>query len=88
MDTMKRRGLLRFWDKWLWIRDVSYLAQSKCEGVCDFFLKLGSFWIGGVCQFYLNIRGVSGVMWWPGANTNSLLVGSGDFEFRVGDKGI
>jgi hypothetical protein len=31
---------------------------------------------------------MSGVMGWPNMDTNSFLITSGDFKFRVSDKGI
>jgi hypothetical protein len=41
-----------------------------------------------VYQFVCNVGGVSGVVGWPSANTNLLLISCGDFEFGVGNKGV
>jgi hypothetical protein len=88
MDAAKCRGLLGFWMKWGRVRDMDGLAYPKHKGICDFFWESGSCQIRGVYWFVSDMRGMSGVMWWPGANTNSLLVSSRDFKFGVGDKGI
>jgi hypothetical protein len=88
MDVTEHRGLAGFWLEWGWIRDVSNLAYSKCEGVSDFFGKLGSFGFRGVYRVVPNVRRMSGVMWWPDANTNTFLIARRDFKLRVGDKGI
>jgi hypothetical protein len=88
MDASKCRGLAGFWMEWGWVGDVSNLAYSKCEGVSDFFMEWGSFWFRGVYRFVLNVRGMSRVVGWPSANTNSFLVSGRDFKFGICDEGI
>jgi hypothetical protein len=68
--------------------DVSNLAYSKGEGVSDFFEKWGSFRCRGVYRFIPNIGGMSGVVGWPSANTNTFLIARRDLKFGVGNKGI
>jgi hypothetical protein len=41
-----------------------------------------------VCRFVLDVRGMSGVVGWPNSDTNSFLVGCGDFKLRICDKGV
>jgi hypothetical protein len=64
------------------------LTYSLCEGVCDFFTKWGSFGFRGVDRLVTNIRGMPGVVGWPGLYTNMFLVTSRDLKFRVSDKCI
>jgi hypothetical protein len=77
-----------FWLEWGWIRDMSNLTYSKHEGVSNCFEEWGSFGFRGVCWCVGNIGGMSGVVGWPSANTNSLLVSYRDLKFGVSDKGI
>jgi hypothetical protein len=88
VDAMKHRGLAGFRLKWGWIRDVGNFAYTKHKCVSDFFGKWGGFGFRGVCWFVCDVRWVSGVMAWPNANANSLLVTCRDFEFRIGYEGI
>jgi hypothetical protein len=88
VDATECGRLARFWLEWGWIRDMSNLAYSKREGVGNFFGKWGSFGFGGVFWYVSDIGGMSGVVGWPSANTNSLLVSCRDLEFRVSDKGV
>jgi hypothetical protein len=88
VDAMEHRGLVRFWIEWGWIRDVSNLAYSKCEGVSDFFEEWGGSRFRGVYRFIPNIGGMSRVMGWPSVNTNMFLITSRDLKFGVGDKGV
>jgi hypothetical protein len=88
VDTAERRGLMGFWVEWGWIGDVSNLAYSEREGVCDFFSKRGGFSFGRVYKFVPNIRGMSGVVGWPSTNTNMFLITHRDLKFGVSDKGI
>jgi hypothetical protein len=81
MDAAERRGLVRFWMEWGWIRDVGNFAYSKREGISDFFGKWGGFWVRGVYGFVPNIRGMSGVVGWPCSNTNTFLITGGDLKF-------
>jgi hypothetical protein len=64
------------------------LAYSQCKGVGNFFGKRGVFRCRGMYWFVCNVGGVSGVVGWPNANTNSLLISSRDFKFGVGDEGV
>jgi hypothetical protein len=41
-----------------------------------------------VYGFVPNVGGMSGIVWWPSANTNTFLVSSRDLKFGVSDKGI
>jgi hypothetical protein len=77
-----------FWLEWGRIRDVSDFAYSKRKGVSGFFGKWGNFGPRGVYWFVLDVGGMSGIMGWPNANTNSFLVAHGDLKFRVSDKGV
>jgi hypothetical protein len=67
---------------------VGNLTDSKHEGVSDFFSKQGGSGFGGVYRFIPNIRGMSRVMGWPNAHTNTFLIAHGDLKFRVGNKGV
>jgi hypothetical protein len=88
MDASKHRGLMGFWMEWGWIGDVSNLTYSKHKGVGNFCEKWGSFWFRGVFGVVPNIGGVSRIMGWPSANTNTFLVTNRDLEFGVGDEGV
>jgi hypothetical protein len=79
VDAAKHRGLAGFWLKWGQIRDMGDLTDSKGDSVGDFFCKGSSIGFWGVYWFVLDIGRVSRVMRWPNANTNALLVSSGDF---------
>jgi hypothetical protein len=67
---------------------VRYLAYAKREGVGDFFCKWGGLGFRGVYWFVCDVGRVLGVVSWPNANTNSLLVTCGDFKFGVGYEGV
>jgi hypothetical protein len=88
MDAAECRRLAWFWLEWGWIRDMSNLTYSKRESVRNFFGEWGSFWFGGVYWRICDVGGMSGVVGWPSANTNSLLVSCRDLEFGVSDKGV
>jgi hypothetical protein len=88
MDATKRGGLSRFWLKQCWIRDVSNLAYTERECIGDFFSKWGMFGFGGVYWVVCDVRWVLGVMAWPNANANSLLIPGRDFEFRISYEGV
>jgi hypothetical protein len=88
VDATKCGGLTGFWLKRCWIGDVSNFAYAKCKCVSDFFGKWDVFGFGGVCQFVGNVRWVSGIVSWPNANANSLLVTCRDFEFGVSYEGV
>jgi hypothetical protein len=88
VDAVECGGLTWFWLEWGWIRDMSNLTYSKREGVSDFFRKWGGSWCGGVFRLVPNVGGVSGVVRWPNANANALLVAYQDFKFGVGNKGV
>jgi hypothetical protein len=79
VDAAKRGWLARFWLKRGRIRDMGDLTDSKGDSVGDFFCKGGSIGFWGVYWFILNVGQVSGVMRWPSANTNALLVSGRDF---------
>jgi hypothetical protein len=85
---MECRGLVGFRMEWGRIGDVNNLAYSKCEGVGDFFRKQGGFRCRGVYRFVSNVRGMSGVMGWPSANTDTFLIAHRDLKFGVSNKGI
>jgi hypothetical protein len=79
VDAAKHRWLARFWLKWVQVRDMGDLTDSKGKSVGDFFWKGGSIRFWGVYWFVPNVGQVSGVMRWPSTNTNALLVSGGDF---------
>jgi hypothetical protein len=88
VDAAKRRGLTGFWLKQCRIRDVSNFAYAKRKCVGGFFGKWDGFGFGGVYWFVCDIRWVLGVVVWPNANANSLLIPYRDFEFGVSDEGV
>jgi hypothetical protein len=88
VDAAKHRGLTGFGMERCWIRDMSNLTYSKCECISNFFSKLGSTGFRGECGFARNVGGMSGVVWWPSANTDAFLISCRDLKFGVGDKGI
>jgi hypothetical protein len=88
VDATECGRLAQFWLKRGWIRDVSNLAYSKREGVGNFFGEQGSCGFRGMYWCVDDIGGMSGVVDWPSANTNSLLVSCRDLKFGVGNKGI
>jgi hypothetical protein len=81
-------GLSEFWLKRCWIRDVGNLAYAERKCIGDFFSKWGVFGFRGVYWFVCDVRWVSGVMAWPNANTNLLLIPCRDFEFRISYEGV
>jgi hypothetical protein len=88
VDAMECRQLAWFWLEWGWIRDMSDLAYSKREGVSSYFSEWGSSRFGRVFWCVSDVGGVSGVVGRPRMDTNTFLIPCGDFEFRVGDKGV
>jgi hypothetical protein len=88
MDAAKRRGLAGFQLKWGWIWDVGNFAYTERECISDFFGKWGCFRFRRAHWLVCDIRWVLGVMTWPNANTNSLLVTCRDLEFGVGYEGV
>jgi hypothetical protein len=88
VEVTKRGWLAWFGLEWGWIRDMGNLADSKRQGVGNFLGKRGGFGFRGVYWFVCNVGGVSGVMGWPSANTNLLLISCRDLKFGVGDEGV
>jgi hypothetical protein len=88
VDASKRRGLVGFWVKWGWIRDMGNFAYPKCKCISDFFSEWGGFGFRGVYWFVSDVRWVSGIVGRPNVNANALLVSCRDFKFGIGYKGV
>jgi hypothetical protein len=74
--------------EWCRIRDVGNFTYPKRKCVGDFSSKWGCVGFRRVYWLVCNVRWVSGVVVWPNANTNSLLITCGDFEFGVSYEGV
>jgi hypothetical protein len=88
MYVAEHRRLVGFWLEWGWVGDVSNLAYSKHEGISDFFGEWSSLRFRGVYRFVPNVGGMSGVVGWPSANTDTFLIACRNLKFGVGNKGI
>jgi hypothetical protein len=88
VETSERGGLARFWLEWSWIRDVRDFAYTKRKCVSDFFREWGSSGFRGVYWFVCDVGWMAGIVCWPNANANSLLVTGRDFEFGVSYEGV